>query len=53
MSARGKCQECAHAMQQAHIVGMRMHDGPFFQHWRRQMAASVGGVLRDELEQKG
>ena len=25
------------------------HSGPFFLHWRRQMAASVGGRLLDDL----
>lgn len=25
------------------------HAGPFFDHWRRQMAASVGGVLLDDV----
>ena len=29
---------------------MRNHAGPYFQDWRRRMAACVGGVLLDEIE---
>jgi hypothetical protein len=28
---------------------MHYHTGPYFKHWRRAMAASVGGVLVDDL----
>jgi hypothetical protein len=31
------------------IEQINAHSGPFFRHWRRQMAASVGGVLLDDL----
>jgi hypothetical protein len=30
------------------ILSIAAHDGPFFQHWRHQMAASVGGRLLDD-----
>ena len=48
MSARGKCVECSTALRSANIIGLATHTGPFFEHWRRQMAASVGGVLVDD-----
>lgn len=28
---------------------MHYHRGPYFLHWRRAMAASVGGVLVDDI----
>ena len=28
---------------------LHTHDGPWFDHWRRAMAASVGGVLIDDV----
>jgi hypothetical protein len=49
MSARGKCQPCALQRQADNISQIHAHSGPFFRHWRRQMAASVGGVLLDEM----
>ena len=49
LSARGKCNECGKALEAANIVGIASHSGPFFYHWRRQMAASVGGVLLDDV----
>ena len=52
LSVRGKCEECRNALVLANHVGLRMHTGPFFDHWRRQHAAAVGGVLIDELEQR-
>jgi hypothetical protein len=33
----------------ASIIDMHTHSGHFFQEWRRGMAASVGGVLLDDL----
>jgi hypothetical protein len=35
--------------QAAAIIDMHTHSGHFFQRWRRGMAASVGGVLLDDL----
>lgn len=28
---------------------LNAHSGPFFEHWRRRVVASVGGVLAEEL----
>jgi hypothetical protein len=36
-------------MMRLNSAQINAHDGPFFQHWRRQMAASVGGLLVDDL----
>ena len=35
-------------MMDANIIGLATHQGPFFQHWRRQMAASVGNPFLDD-----
>lgn len=32
----------------ANVTQIRSHHGPWFQWWRRRMAASVGAVLLDE-----
>ncbi len=48
---RGYCIACGIARQHAEIDQLRAHSGPHFNHWRKQMAASVGGVLLDEREQ--
>jgi hypothetical protein len=34
---------------EAELTQLRHHKGPYFDHWRRQMAASVGGVLLDDV----
>jgi hypothetical protein len=48
LSKRGKCLPCATWLIEQNILGIAAHNGPFFQHWRRQMAASVGGRLLDD-----
>jgi hypothetical protein len=32
---------------------LHRHAGPWFDHWRRQSAAAVGGVLLDERGDEG
>jgi hypothetical protein len=49
LSKRGKCPECAEWLIEENIRQVAAHRGPFFLHWRRQMAASVGGRLLDDL----
>lgn len=49
LSARGKCRDCGHAIEAANIIDLSTHSGHFFHHWRRSMAASVGGVLLDDV----
>jgi len=48
ISARGKCAACAERLILDWHRAIRSHSGPAFYHWRRQMAASVGGRLLDE-----
>ena len=50
LSARGKCSDCGVGKQAATIIDMHTHSGYFFQRWRRGMAASVGGVLLDDVQ---
>jgi hypothetical protein len=48
LSKRGKCIDCANWLIEQNGYGMAAHDGPFFQHWRRQVAKGVGGRLLDD-----
>jgi hypothetical protein len=41
------CVPCGKARLAAAIVEQKQHRGPTFQHWRRQIAASVGAVVLD------
>jgi hypothetical protein len=46
---RGFCIECAKRRRAQANLEMRTHSGPTFTKWRRSMAASVGGVLVDDI----
>jgi hypothetical protein len=35
-----------------HNAQLALHSGPWFDHWRRRMAASVGAVLMDETRER-
>lgn len=48
-SARGKCPACGLGHCVDNAIQLHEHDGPWFEHWRRKVAASVGAVLLDEL----
>jgi hypothetical protein len=48
LSKRGKCPGCGVWLIEENIRQLADHRGPFFAHWRRQVAASVGGVLLDD-----
>ncbi len=48
LSARYKCKDCGDGNHIAEVHQMRAHNGPYWQHWRKRMAACVGGVLVDE-----
>lgn len=48
MSARGLCIGCGTERLEANIVQLSEHDGPFFDHWRRQMAKCVGAIVVDD-----
>jgi hypothetical protein len=49
ISWRGYCGECGPALQDARLDDLHHHRGPYFKAWRRSMAASVGGVLVDDV----
>ncbi len=50
ISQTGKCGDCARALLVSNIDQMRERSGPNFVRWRRAMAASVGGVLLDDVK---
>jgi len=52
LSWRGYCGPCGVALNRAASSDLHYHEGPKFQRWRAGMAASVGGVLLDELDTK-
>ena len=45
----GYCIECGKELHVQNNTDLHEHHGPFFDHWRRQMAASVGGLLIDDV----
>lgn len=47
-SRRGKCDECGEGHMIDNRRQLRAHSGPWFDHWRRKVAAAVGAVLVDE-----
>jgi hypothetical protein len=49
ISGTGRCIPCAIALAEANNEQLKAHDGPFFQHWRRQSAAALGALLVDEV----
>lgn len=48
ISWRGKCMDDAKERIAGNMYGMVTMSGPYAQHWRRRMAASVGATLPDE-----
>lgn len=50
LSLTGLCGDCGKARLLANIDAIHGHDGPGFLVWRRSIAASVGGLLVDDLE---
>lgn len=49
ISWRGKCSECAERIELEALDDLHYHRGPVFAQWRRSVAASVGGVLLDDV----
>lgn len=47
-TARGKHLQCSDAKARAAATDLHLHQGEFFEKWRRGMAASVGVILPDE-----
>jgi hypothetical protein len=53
MSARYKCRECGIGRCIDNALALHAHKGPYFEHWRRRVAASVGALLVDEASEEG
>jgi len=49
ISWNGKCGECGERLNREALADLHYHRGPVFDHWRQRLAASVGGVLLDDL----
>jgi len=49
LSKRGLCTDCGKANLVQENDDMHHHRGEYFKRWRRAMAASVGGVLVDDV----
>jgi hypothetical protein len=43
------CVGCGDERRDANNLGLHYKHGPAFAHWRRSMAACVGGVLLDDV----
>ena len=50
MSSKGLCQPCWSGNQTQNLMQLAHNRGPYFDHWRKQMAASVGGILLDDSQ---
>lgn len=50
MSARGRCAECGEGHMLENARQLAAHDGPWFQHWRRQCVAAFGAILASDLD---
>jgi hypothetical protein len=51
MSARYKCRDCGIGRCIENALALNAHKGPYFEHWRRRVAASVGAMLVDEPDE--
>ncbi len=49
ISNRGYCSKCGPEVRERANDEMHYHTGEYFKRWRRAMAASVGGVLVDDI----
>ena len=49
ISWEGYCAVCGPKIRDQANDDMHFHRGPYFLRWRRAMAASVGGVLVDDV----
>jgi hypothetical protein len=53
LSKRGLCADDTKARMDANLLCLVTHSGPYFDHWRAAMAASVGAVLVDDDGRRG
>jgi hypothetical protein len=49
LSLTGLCPDCSESIQADALKQISEHRGPYFKLWRQRMAASVGGVLLDDV----
>jgi hypothetical protein len=49
LSLHKKCPACTARLMDENNSQLAAHNGPYFDKWRRAMAASVGGALLDDL----
>lgn len=49
ISQTGLCPPCSERAFVDNLVQLKTHRGPRFHYWRRRIAASVGGVIVDDL----
>lgn len=52
MSHTRLCRDCALELRDLNNDGIHTKTGPAFKRWRQSMAASVGGVLLDDVTGK-
>jgi len=52
MSWSGQCPTCGARALNENIIGLRNRSGPAWRRWRRAMAASVGGVLIEDIPER-
>jgi predicted nucleic acid-binding Zn-ribbon protein len=45
LSARKRCPNCGETAQIDNLRQLVAHKGPYFDHWRERLAASVGATL--------
>lgn len=50
ISHGGYCSEHGKPVFHANTDGLHYHEGPWFEKWRRAVAASVGAVIPDETD---
>ena len=48
LSARYLCPDCGKTRMTNNLYSLVYHAGPFFDHWRARVAASVGANITDE-----
>jgi hypothetical protein len=49
MSWTGQCPRCGDAALLENVRGLKEHEGPAFQRWRRACVAAFGAILPDDL----
>jgi hypothetical protein len=52
LSKRGKCRDDGRARMNDNHDAMIEHDGPFFDHWRRQCLAAFGVLVLDGTDER-